>query len=297
MLPKFCFPYDVERVTPNPMVQHFTFVLTDLEGNRRFGFCRLAGGALSCLCILSYLPWFEVFYKLLNNVGDLLAKGQVSEAEELLSALYLHPVPGPHSPMGLELVSLCGLWESCCLCALNSGVQPMWRAGGVGGGGMTEGAGPCFPALPSNPPRFITSPSSPQDQQHSKLKITSRSCPLPQGPGESQTVRGSQGGANQWDEGGREKGRREGRREGGRREEGRGEAVCAVVSCLLSPAPHQLSYFIAPDANSLPSIPESVSLICGRWGMGELWAGTPGPPAHRGAQAQLVPCLYLARGT
>uniref|UniRef100_F6VW57 UDENN domain-containing protein n=1 Tax=Ornithorhynchus anatinus TaxID=9258 RepID=F6VW57_ORNAN len=201
MLPKFCFPYDVERVTPNPMVQHFTFVLTDLEGNRRFGFCRLAGGALSCLCILSYLPWFEVFYKLLNNVGDLLAKGQVSEAEELLSALYLHPVPGPHSPMGLEL-----------------------------------------------------------DQQHSKLKITSRSCPLPQGPGESQTVRGSQGGANQWDEGGREKGRREGRREGGRREEGRGEAVCAVVSCLLSPAPHQLSYFIAPDANSLPSIPESRNL-------------------------------------
>ncbi|XP_074165789.1 DENN domain-containing protein 1C isoform X4 [Sminthopsis crassicaudata] len=77
------------------------------------------------------LPWFEVFYKLLNNVGDLLAQNQVrplflstphlhlpacprlpecsclhsqvSEAEELLSALYLHPVPGPEASLGLSL--------------------------------------------------------------------------------------------------------------------------------------------------------------------------------------------------
>ncbi|KAM5309314.1 DENN domain-containing protein 1C [Glossophaga mutica] len=87
MVPKFCFPFDVEREPPSHAVQHFTFALTDLTGTRRFGFCRLRAGAHSCLCILSHLPWFEVFYKLLNTVGDLLAQEQVSEVEELLSRL------------------------------------------------------------------------------------------------------------------------------------------------------------------------------------------------------------------
>ncbi|XP_074059822.1 DENN domain-containing protein 1C isoform X3 [Macrotis lagotis] len=103
MVPKFCFPFDLERAGHSLAAQHFTFVLTDLAGSRRFGFCRLGTNAKSCLCILSDLPWFEVFYKLLNSVGDLLAQNQVSEAEELLSTLYLHPVPGPEVPLGLSL--------------------------------------------------------------------------------------------------------------------------------------------------------------------------------------------------
>uniref|UniRef100_A0A8D2IMC4 DENN domain containing 1C n=1 Tax=Urocitellus parryii TaxID=9999 RepID=A0A8D2IMC4_UROPR len=106
MVPKFCFPFDVEREPPSPAVQHFTFALTDLAGNRRFGFCRLRAGAQSCLCILSHLPWFEVFYKLLNTVGDLLAQDQVSEAEELLLNLLQQPPPGPQVSRGLELVSM-----------------------------------------------------------------------------------------------------------------------------------------------------------------------------------------------
>ncbi|XP_054418012.1 DENN domain-containing protein 1C [Pteronotus mesoamericanus] len=85
MVPKFCFPFDVEREPPSHAVQHFTFALTDLTGTRRFGFCRLRADAHSCLCILSHLPWFEVFYKLLNTVGDLLAQDQVSEVDELLN--------------------------------------------------------------------------------------------------------------------------------------------------------------------------------------------------------------------
>uniref|UniRef100_A0A8C4KWW8 DENN domain containing 1C n=1 Tax=Equus asinus asinus TaxID=83772 RepID=A0A8C4KWW8_EQUAS len=103
MVPKFCFPFDVEREPPSPAVQHFTFALTDLTGTRRFGFCRLRAGAHSCLCILSHLPWFEVFYKLLNTVGDLLAQDQVSEAEDLLLNLRQQPLPG--TSVGPELVS------------------------------------------------------------------------------------------------------------------------------------------------------------------------------------------------
>ncbi|XP_012501620.1 PREDICTED: DENN domain-containing protein 1C isoform X1 [Propithecus coquereli] len=105
MVPKFCFPFDVEREPPSPAVQHFTFALTDLAGNRRFGFCRLRAGAHSCLCILSHLPWFEVFYKLLNTVGDLLAQDQVSEAEEVLLDLLKKPLPGSQASVDLELGS------------------------------------------------------------------------------------------------------------------------------------------------------------------------------------------------
>ncbi|XP_051028833.1 DENN domain-containing protein 1C [Acomys russatus] len=112
MVPKFCFPFDVEREPPSPAVQHFTFALTDLAGNRRFGFCRLRAGAWSCLCILSHLPWFEVFYKILNTVGDLLAQNQVSEAEELLQNLQRHPLPGPLSE-GPKMDSSTAIWSEC----------------------------------------------------------------------------------------------------------------------------------------------------------------------------------------
>ncbi|KAF7652292.1 hypothetical protein LDENG_00098680 [Lucifuga dentata] len=92
-LPRFCFPYDIQRVRDGVAVQHFTFVLTDLEGCQRFGFCRLTNNTQTCLCILSYLPWFEVFYKLLNNLADYLAKGQTNEMKELLAELYKQPLP------------------------------------------------------------------------------------------------------------------------------------------------------------------------------------------------------------
>ncbi|XP_044299372.1 DENN domain-containing protein 1C [Varanus komodoensis] len=102
MLPRFCFPFDLERVKESPIVQHFTFALTDMEGKQRFGFCRLAIGFHRCLCILSYLPWFEVFYKILNYVADNLAKKQITELDEFLSALYIHPVPNLSGSISLE---------------------------------------------------------------------------------------------------------------------------------------------------------------------------------------------------
>uniref|UniRef100_A0A3B3Z9V2 UDENN domain-containing protein n=1 Tax=Periophthalmus magnuspinnatus TaxID=409849 RepID=A0A3B3Z9V2_9GOBI len=53
-LPRFCFPYDIQRARDGVAVQHFTFALTDLEGCQRFGFCRLANTSQTCLCILRY---------------------------------------------------------------------------------------------------------------------------------------------------------------------------------------------------------------------------------------------------
>ncbi|XP_062975173.1 DENN domain-containing protein 1C [Elgaria multicarinata webbii] len=102
MLSRFCFPFDIERVKESTAVQHFTFALTDMDGKQRFGFCRLAIGFHTCLCILSYLPWFEIFYKILNYVADNLAKKQIAELDKFIAALYIHPVPNLSSPIRLE---------------------------------------------------------------------------------------------------------------------------------------------------------------------------------------------------
>nr|XP_054308030.1 DENN domain-containing protein 1B isoform X5 [Pongo pygmaeus] len=106
-VPKFCFPFDVERVSQNQVGQHFTFVLTDIESKQRFGFCRLTSGGTICLCILSYLPWFEVYYKLLNTLADYLAKELENDLNETLKSLYNHPVPKANTPVNLSVLTAC----------------------------------------------------------------------------------------------------------------------------------------------------------------------------------------------
>ncbi|XP_038163378.1 DENN domain-containing protein 1A isoform X2 [Cyprinodon tularosa] len=100
-VPKFCFPFSMDSLTINHVGQNFTFVLTDIESKQRFGFCRLSSGAHTCYCILSYLPWFEVFYKLLNILADCSVKGQDSQWQELLVSLHTLPIPEPGVPVHL----------------------------------------------------------------------------------------------------------------------------------------------------------------------------------------------------
>uniref|UniRef100_A0A4W4FBF6 UDENN domain-containing protein n=1 Tax=Electrophorus electricus TaxID=8005 RepID=A0A4W4FBF6_ELEEL len=83
--------------------QNFTFVLTDIDSKQRFGFCRLSSGAQSCYCILSYLPWFEVFYKLLNVLADYTIKGQETRWRELLESLHALHIPDPGVPVHLSV--------------------------------------------------------------------------------------------------------------------------------------------------------------------------------------------------
>ncbi|KAG6938224.1 DENN domain containing 1A, partial [Chelydra serpentina] len=104
-LTKFCFPFCVDSLTVSQVGQNFTFVLTDIDSKQRFGFCRLSSGAKSCFCILSYLPWFEVFYKLLNILADYTAKGQDSQRNELLETLHKLPIPDPGTPVHLSVHS------------------------------------------------------------------------------------------------------------------------------------------------------------------------------------------------
>ncbi|XP_074546327.1 DENN domain-containing protein 1A isoform X2 [Halichoeres trimaculatus] len=104
-VPKFCFPFSMDSLTVNQVGQNFTFVLTDIESKQRFGFCRLSSGAHTCYCILSYLPWFEVFYKLLNILADYTIKGQESNWHELLVSLHTLPIPEPGVPVHLGVHS------------------------------------------------------------------------------------------------------------------------------------------------------------------------------------------------
>ncbi|XP_038600725.1 DENN domain-containing protein 1A isoform X2 [Tachyglossus aculeatus] len=104
-LTKFCFPFYVDSLAVSQVGQNFTFVLTDIDSKQRFGFCRLSSGAKSCFCILSYLPWFEVFYKLLNILADYTAKGQESQRNELLETLHKLPIPDPGESVHLSVHS------------------------------------------------------------------------------------------------------------------------------------------------------------------------------------------------
>ncbi|XP_038637768.1 DENN domain-containing protein 1A-like isoform X4 [Scyliorhinus canicula] len=104
-LTKFCFPFYVDSLAVSQVGQNFTFVLTDIDSKQRFGFCRLSSGAKTCFCILSYLPWFEVFYKLLNILAEYTAKGQGCQWKELLETLYNLPLPEPGSTVHLSVHS------------------------------------------------------------------------------------------------------------------------------------------------------------------------------------------------
>ncbi|NXI73069.1 DEN1A protein, partial [Anseranas semipalmata] len=104
-LTKFCFPFYVDSYAVSQVGQNFTFVLTDIDSKQRFGFCRLSSGAKSCFCILSYLPWFEVFYKLLNVLADYSAKGQDNQRSELLETLHKLTIPEPGTSVHLGVHS------------------------------------------------------------------------------------------------------------------------------------------------------------------------------------------------
>lgn len=85
-------------------VQHFSFVLTSLDSKWTFGFCRQAPGAQTALVIISYLPWHEFFFKILNQIAELMQEQAVQDLNSFLEGLYQRDVPAPsttlHIPFG-----------------------------------------------------------------------------------------------------------------------------------------------------------------------------------------------------
>ncbi|KAH9499652.1 DENN domain-containing protein 1A [Bulinus truncatus] len=95
MIPKFAYPCKTEVST----VEHFTFVLTDIDSMFRFGYCRHATGHQTCLCIVSCLPWFEIFYKLLDLIADITNKSENNNVTQLLEKSYNQDIPAPRIPV------------------------------------------------------------------------------------------------------------------------------------------------------------------------------------------------------
>ncbi|XP_061130032.1 DENN domain-containing protein 1B isoform X2 [Syngnathus typhle] len=54
--------------------------------------------------IQSYLPWFEVFYKVLNTLAVYISKGQTNEMNVMLAALYNEPIPLTAGSITLQMV-------------------------------------------------------------------------------------------------------------------------------------------------------------------------------------------------
>ncbi|EFA12610.1 DENN domain-containing protein 1B isoform X1 [Tribolium castaneum] len=83
-VPNFAYPYKFE----NTVIQHYSFVLTDLESKWTFGFCRHDPRGETAIVVLSYLPWHQAFYKFLDNIAVLMTSPRSEDLSEFLSAVY-----------------------------------------------------------------------------------------------------------------------------------------------------------------------------------------------------------------
>lgn len=86
---RFAFPYVKtlkERNSKNPsmnstqnnaLVQFYTFACTDIERTRQYGFCRSAQSGNHILCMVSYLPWYNIFINILNRISTIINDKEV----------------------------------------------------------------------------------------------------------------------------------------------------------------------------------------------------------------------------
>ncbi|CAN7993162.1 unnamed protein product, partial [Ixodes hexagonus] len=90
-VPEFAYPCEFSSTA----VQHFSFVLTSIDSKWTFGYCRHAPNSQTCFVLLSYLPWHETFYKVLNQIAELANKKDSSLLGQFLGSLYNCQVPEP----------------------------------------------------------------------------------------------------------------------------------------------------------------------------------------------------------
>jgi len=88
---RFAFPYRRTMREKNPgqaasasgtsssLVQFYTFVFTDANRIRQYGFCRSSHGGNHILCMISYLPWYNVFMGVLNKISLIINEREVNK--------------------------------------------------------------------------------------------------------------------------------------------------------------------------------------------------------------------------
>ncbi|CAG9763376.1 unnamed protein product [Ceutorhynchus assimilis] len=90
-VPKFAYPYKFE----NTVIQHYSFVLTDLESKWTFGFCRHDPKSETAIVVLSYLPWHQSFYKFLDTTAVLMHSSRTEDLSEFLATVYTTKIAEP----------------------------------------------------------------------------------------------------------------------------------------------------------------------------------------------------------
>lgn len=77
---KFAFPFmkNISSLQPSSLVQFYTFVFTDANRIRQYGFCRSSLNGRHILCLISYLPWYNIFMNLLNRITTIINENEVS---------------------------------------------------------------------------------------------------------------------------------------------------------------------------------------------------------------------------
>jgi len=113
-IPQFCFP-DIDRWRPTVKYtsETFSFVLTDIEGSKRFGYCRrlLPAGSGPRLpevyCIVSPLGCFSLYAKILDHMEERRAVSS-SAVFTFLKAISANPFPRPGRSVEIRTFSAKG---------------------------------------------------------------------------------------------------------------------------------------------------------------------------------------------
>jgi hypothetical protein len=90
---KFAFPYiktvsaaaaatkssssSLSSSQSSSLVQFYTFAFTDTNRIRQYGFCRSSQQGRHVLCLVSFLPWCNVFNPLLNRIATIINEKEV----------------------------------------------------------------------------------------------------------------------------------------------------------------------------------------------------------------------------
>ncbi|XP_033753036.1 suppression of tumorigenicity 5 protein-like [Pecten maximus] len=103
-VPEFCFPdaaeFDVKSASPAAPSESYSFVLTNVEGGRIYGYCRrlvpleTPAGLSEVICIISPVDAFSMYNELLDDIEQ-RRQHSLYHAQELMAAAFGRPMPDP----------------------------------------------------------------------------------------------------------------------------------------------------------------------------------------------------------
>ncbi|XP_055708324.1 DENN domain-containing protein 1A isoform X2 [Phlebotomus papatasi] len=96
---QFVFPYQIKSTSNH--VQIYSFVLTNADSKWSFGFCRHEPDSEVATVIFSYLPWHDVFLRLINVCVE-LKRHNSAEFRRFLQDIHSNGIPEPGSTVNFS---------------------------------------------------------------------------------------------------------------------------------------------------------------------------------------------------